>query len=84
MELIIKIETKNSAFDDLPLEEVARVLRRAAEKLQTEVSMPQLVAEGRAGGKLYDVNGNVCGKWELDASELEDCDEDTHDEVDDA
>ena len=52
----IEIETKNAAFDDgnAP-QEVARILRELAERMETRACLPDTV-------NLYDANGNRVGK----------------------
>ena len=49
----LKFDTDNSAFDDAPREEIARILKEAAEK----------VIYGENDGKILDENGNTIGKW---------------------
>jgi hypothetical protein len=48
----IKIETINAAFDDMPLLEVARILRIIADDMDMG---------GRPPAALHDLNGNACG-----------------------
>lgn len=51
----IQFETGNAAFEDSPADETARILREIASKLES----------GFQSGKVYDVNGNNIGKWDL-------------------
>lgn len=68
MALILQISTENAAFsdgsepgDDFALRvELARILRRAADKIEC----------GVLDSELRDVNGNVCGGYALDASDV--------------
>lgn len=49
----ITIETANSAFEDEPATEIARILRKLADEFETY---------GHAQfSKFYDINGNICG-----------------------
>ena len=48
----IRIETSNAAFEEKPLYEVARILRRLADDLTTH---------GWEPGNLRDLNGNTVG-----------------------
>jgi len=48
----IQIQDSGSAFDDNPHEEVARILKDLANSIR----------QGVERTKLYDINGNVCGK----------------------
>ncbi len=58
MEVIIRIETGNAAFEDGALNgELARILRGLAEKLETKASD---LEPGRRL-LLFDANGNACG-----------------------
>jgi hypothetical protein len=52
-EITITIETINAAFDDAPALEVAAILRRLADRLDAGDPPP---------AKLYDANGNACGR----------------------
>lgn len=51
----LTIRTENEAFDGFPGDELARILRDVAEKLQ----------DGRNRAVCVDVNGNTVGSWEL-------------------
>jgi hypothetical protein len=51
--ITINIETINAAFDDAPALEVAAILRRLADRLDAGEAPP---------AKLYDANGNACGR----------------------
>jgi hypothetical protein len=51
MDYIIRINADNAAFDDAPGFEVARILRRLADKVEG----------GQQAGFLYDINGNTVG-----------------------
>jgi hypothetical protein len=52
-EITITIETINAAFDGAPALEVAAILRRLADRLDAGEAPP---------AKLYDTNGNACGR----------------------
>lgn len=57
MRFIVKIESDNAAFaDDLAAHELARILRRLADKL---VGAIPFIEEGT----VLDVNGNTVGDW---------------------
>lgn len=49
----LEIDTDNAAFE-YP-SELGRLLREVADKLDA----------GKVSGKVRDINGNTCGKWEL-------------------
>ena len=51
----IDIETVNAAFDDNAPQEVARILRELAERMETRACLPDKV-------NLYDANGNRVGE----------------------
>ena len=54
----LEIDTGNAAFDGGACrEEVARILREAADQVETGVS-------NQSG--IYDINGNRCGSFRLD------------------
>lgn len=60
MKFQLTINCDNAAFfvdDDLQGEEIARILREAADKLE----------HGHAAGPLYDVNGNRVGSFNYSA-----------------
>ena len=54
----LEIETENAAFEKTPGREIARVLRRLADRLEGGFACAD-------GGKLMDVNGNSVGNWSL-------------------
>lgn len=57
MELItITIETGNAAFDDSPTAEIARILRDLAARFERD---------GLPPSKVFDANGNSCGRVEI-------------------
>jgi hypothetical protein len=62
----LKIETDNAAFAfDNAAEEVARILRQAAERIATHTRSSE--------GPLFDMNGNRVGSYSFDlADDLED------------
>jgi hypothetical protein len=54
MRMFVMIEMDNASFEDFPATEAARILRRAAEKVE----------KGDSGFKLMDTNGNAVGaQW---------------------
>lgn len=53
----ITIDTDNSAFEDAPASEVARILRDLAGKLEASGGIEQVPRRV----PLFDLNGNVCG-----------------------
>ena len=62
----LKFKTENDAFgsggeldDDLLLGETARILREVADQVEN----------ARAGGPVYDANGNRIGEWSLSVDE---------------
>ena len=58
----LHIETGNASFDDDNRQaELARILREVADTLERGFSI------GSASGRVYDVNGNSAGSWELGA-----------------
>ncbi len=61
MKLKLEIECGNSAFDDEPLAEIARILDEQAKKMQ------RWVGDGSKqwDSTLHDINGNKVGKAEL-------------------
>lgn len=62
-QLSVALCTDNDAFYENPGYETARILRRLADKFESEV-----VALGEHGN-LRDVNGNTTGTWSLDADD---------------
>lgn len=56
IEMELKIKSSNSAFTDNPQEEIARLLRHTANRIESGVEE----------GKLMDVNGNKVGEWWMD------------------
>jgi hypothetical protein len=65
MAFTLSIDTDNAAFDGDPSPEVARLLRVVADTLDyNDSGAGPLLSDG---GKLYDINGNAVGRWELDA-----------------
>ena len=50
----IQFETDNAAFQDCRGEEIARILKEAAEKIE----------DGSTDFPIYDINGNKIGKCE--------------------
>lgn len=58
----LTIETDNAAFEEAgTTSEVARILRRLAEELES----PYLHGAASAGDPVRDINGNTVGRWEL-------------------
>ena len=57
----IKIETDGAAFDWCPGLELATILRKLADRVETH-SYP-----GAAAGNLLDHNGNTVGEWRWEA-----------------
>lgn len=55
MEFTLSIDMDNDAFTDDPNAEVARILRKTAQRIAT----------GRDGGFAMDANGNSVGAWEI-------------------
>lgn len=55
----MSIEGAGAAFQDFPEDEVVRMLRDVAQKVES----------GRVYGDLRDFNGNWAGEWELDAAD---------------
>lgn len=51
----ITIETGSAAFADEPATEIARILRKVAERFERDGALPD-------GMPLQDVNGNTCGR----------------------
>lgn len=58
----IEFETDNAAFEDMQTEEVARILREIADKVENG-------SFSFACGVVRDYNGNTVGKWLLDNEE---------------
>jgi hypothetical protein len=56
----LKIATDNSAFEHPPTE-IARILTKLAEKLNSREIMPY----PGDGGTLRDLNGNTVGSWQF-------------------
>lgn len=59
--LNISINTGNAAFDDAPASELARILRKLADRLETEGAPPH----GEEAFYLHDYNGNRAGVAEI-------------------
>ncbi len=51
----ITIETVNAAFEEQPASEIARILRRLADRFEHDGIIPD-------GLPLRDINGNTCGR----------------------
>ena len=56
----LQINTSNSAFEGFPGHEVARILRALAKKVESGEEVD---------GAIFDLNGNRCGSWCLEAEE---------------
>lgn len=55
--ITLKIDTGNAAFDDAGKpQEVARILRELADRLESRACLPDAV-------RLFDFNGNHCGDF---------------------
>ena len=52
----LKFKTNNAAFEDYAEQEVSRILKEIANKIEN----------GLTGGKVRDINGNTIGEWDLD------------------
>lgn len=52
----IEIDTSNSAFEDVEQDEIARILREIANKLENDST----------DGPIYDINGARVGKYGFD------------------
>jgi hypothetical protein len=67
--LSLKLDCDNAAFSDgnRP-NEVARILRRLADQIET---IP-LSDNQRIDGRLVDFNGNACGTWEAKPRRIRD------------
>ena len=55
MNLKIRVELDNAAFDVMPEREIAGILTAVAMRIK----------DGDTGGKLLDYNGNTCGHFQL-------------------
>jgi hypothetical protein len=60
----LSIDTTNAAFVPFPGRELARLLRRQADRLDGTTG--ELDAHKVDGGKLLDANGNTVGAWEYE------------------
>ena len=56
----LEIETTGSAFEGFSGHEVARILRALAKKVESGEEVD---------GGIFDINGNKCGEWSLEAEE---------------
>lgn len=56
-EFCIRIDCDNEAFEQDPAWEVARLLRKLADRLSDHVT------GGITAGAFRDINGNTCGAW---------------------
>jgi len=52
----LKFKTNNATFEDYVEQEVSRILKEIANKIEN----------GSTGGKVKDINGNTIGEWDLD------------------
>jgi hypothetical protein len=52
----MKFKTGNAAFEDYAEQEVSRILKEIADKVEN----------GSTDGKIRDINGNTIGEWDLD------------------
>lgn len=57
MKVVIEVACDTDAFEDAPMEEIARILRVAADKAA------EAPFQSGAGGSLRDFNGNRVGQW---------------------
>jgi hypothetical protein len=73
--ITITIETGNSAFDDGPMTEVARILRELANKMKNDGILQD--------ARLFDHNGNSVGWVRIERLTPEPDDEDEDEEGDD-
>lgn len=55
----IEIETGNAAFEDNP-DEINRILEVVMKKISSSARLQ--------GGPLYDINGNLVGKWHTETT----------------
>ena len=56
MEFKLKINTDNDAFQSASTHEIARILRKLADKVEDS---------DMEGGYLHDINGNRIGEWDV-------------------
>ena len=56
----LQISTDGSAFDGYSGHEVARILRALAKRVESGEEVD---------GSVFDLNGNRCGEWSLEAEE---------------
>jgi len=56
----LEIETTGSAFEGYSGHEVARLLRMVARRVESGEEVD---------GNIFDLNGNRCGEWALEAEE---------------
>lgn len=57
----VEFETSNAAFEEDINGEISRILADLADQFQDNGGLP--VGPGIETGKLWDVNGNMVGKW---------------------
>lgn len=56
----LQISTDGSAFEGYSGHEVARILRAVAKRVESGEEVD---------GNIFDLNGNKCGEWSLEAEE---------------
>jgi len=56
-----EIDVRGAAFEEVPGSELARILRKLADRIESE-------SAGVHGAALLDVNGNRCGSWSWEVS----------------
>jgi hypothetical protein len=70
--LSLKLDMENAAFSDDRSGEVARILRRLADRIEGEAAGVLATGKLAVGGPLFDTNGNSCGSWEAKTRRLMD------------
>ena len=55
----MQMDTENAVFADDPAAEIARILRKLADRIES-------AGNSDTGGRLLDANGNAVGTWEIE------------------
>lgn len=56
------LTTDNAVFEDRPIDEIVRLLRKVADVIELGVNLEMAPVDA----KILDVNGNTVGNWKLE------------------
>jgi hypothetical protein len=70
--LSLKLDCDNAAFEENRAGEIARILRRLADRVEGDGAAALASGHLAIGGRLFDINGNSCGEWEAKPRRIRD------------